>query len=85
MGRWDLQFSRQAEPAKQVQAPSGPLVSPFEHTVGLADPDELVLMEDLAPRRVARRLVPEYPGTTGVDEQATGGKGARAAIAGYTG
>ena len=40
--------------------------------LGLADPHELVLVEDLAPRRVVGGLVAKHPRTAGIDEHATG-------------
>jgi hypothetical protein len=66
-----VELGREAERPEQLQPPLRPFVAPVEHDVRLADAHQLVLVEDLAPRRVQRRLMPEHPRTACIDEHAS--------------
>jgi hypothetical protein len=47
-----VELGGQAERPQQLHPALGPFVAPLEHHLGLADAHQLVLVEDLPPRRV---------------------------------
>ena len=74
----DIELGGQPEGPQQRPGRAAPTRLAIRARVGLGDPHELVLVEDLAPRRIIGGLVAEHPRPAGIDEHtALGQRAAR--------
>ncbi len=75
--RGDVELRPPGRRAQQLESAVAPVVPPGLHCLGLADADDLALVEHLQARRVSGGLVAEDVGAAGVDRDAAGGQPAR--------